>query len=128
MGYITIVQDIYSQALIRFRMNFQTTLKNFGEFLNDLTIEKFDVVIRKEKGKSNPLVFVKSNGKMTKAQQDKKTNDMVDSLTNVKITLSYDKEDIEKEFPRYFSNVIKYYELLEKELLKEKSVNGVSIL
>ena len=116
MGYITIVQDIYSQALIRFRMNFQTTLKNFGEFLNDLTIEKFDVVIRKEKGKSNPLVFVKSNGKMTKAQQDKKTNDMVDSLTNVKITLSYDKEDIEKEFPRYFSNVIKYYELLEKEL------------
>jgi len=109
-------------------MNFQTTLKNFGEFLNDLTIEKFDVVIRKEKGKSNPLVFVKSNGKMTKAQQDKKTNDMVDSLTNVKITLSYDKEDIEKEFPRYFSNVIKYYELLEKELLKEKSVNGVSIL
>jgi hypothetical protein len=103
-------------------------VENVSEFSRDLFTTKYDVVIRKEKGKSNPLVFVKSTKDMTKEKQDKKTDDMVKSLTNVKITLSYDRLDLEKEFPRYFSNVIKYSELLEKELLKEKSIKGVSFL
>ena len=103
-------------------------VENVSEFSRDLFTTKYDVVIRKEKGKSNHLVFVKSTKDMTKEKQDKKTDDMVKSLTNVKITLSYDRLDLEKEFPRYFSNVIKYSELLEKELLKEKSIKGVSFL
>ena len=103
-------------------------VENSTKFVSDLFTKKYDIVIRKEKGLSNPLIFVKSEKGMTKEQQDKKTDDMVKSLTNVKITLSYDKKDIEKEFPRYFSNVIQYSILLEKELLKEKSVNEVSIL
>ena len=43
----------------------QTILGNFGNFLNDLSIEKFSVVIKKETKTSNPIVFVRLNKKLS---------------------------------------------------------------
>ena len=107
---------------------FQKTLTaydNIKTFVNDILTEKFAVRIVREKGLSNPLVFV-FKGKMTKTEQDRKTDLMSKSLRRVKLELKF--KDNNPENPRYFSNVIQYAVLLEKELLKEKSINEVSIL
>ena len=50
----------------------QTTITNFGNFLNDLSIEKFKVVIVEETSTSSPLMFV-FKGNMSMTKQDTKT-------------------------------------------------------
>ena len=100
----------------------QTILGNFGNFLNDLSIEKFSVVIKKETKTSNPIVFVRLNKKLSFTKQNEQSKKMSKSV-NIELT-----ESFIDGLARYFSNQITNSDELKNRLELEKSINEVSFL
>ena len=106
----------------------QTTITNFGKFVNDLSIEKFKVVIVSETSTSSPMLFV-FRGNMSMKKQDKKTLKLWDNL-NPKDKkplikgLKKSKDSLEQD--KIFSNTVRNSKDLEKILSRLSFVEEVS--